>query len=146
MEITVQRYADDDQKTRSLVFIDGVFECYGLEDTFHENKIPDQTRISEGTYRVGLRSAGSIHPKYLQRFPDDHKGMLHILDVPEFEWIYIHIGNTQFHTSGCLLVGAGVSTSGALQSSELAYWNLYKKVVKAAEGAALTITFIDGDR
>ena len=34
-----------------------------------------------------------------------HKGMLWVRDVPGFEYILIHTGNTDEHTSGCLIVG-----------------------------------------
>lgn len=145
MEITVHRYASNSDKTRSIVMIDGTFECYGLEDAYHAEKIYAETRIPSGTYVVDLRTEGSIHPKYLQRFPDDHMGMLWFREVPNFTFCYAHIGNTELHTAGCLLLGAGVSVNGSLHSSELAYFKLYRKVVKAAIENALTITFIDWD-
>ena len=39
------------------------------------------------------------------KYGDMHKGMLWVRDIPGFEYILIHTGNTDEHTSGCLLVG-----------------------------------------
>ena len=73
-----------------------------------------------------------------------HRGMLHLQDVPGFEWIYIHPGNNDDHTSGCILVGYNAArTKGnenAISRSIDAYSDLYKMIVAAMEaGEEITI-------
>ena len=81
------------------------FLAYTLEDEYREQKEFGETRIPDGKYQLGLRTVGGYNQKYSKRFTDIHVGMLHVLDVPNFEYILIHCGNTDEHTSGCLLVG-----------------------------------------
>lgn len=81
------------------------FLAYTLEDEYREQKEFGETRIPDGTYQLGLRTIGGYNQKYSKRFADIHIGMLHVLDVPNFEYILIHCGNTDEHTAGCLLVG-----------------------------------------
>jgi hypothetical protein len=129
--------------------VDGTFVCFGLEDEYREEKVSKETRIPAGTYRVTLRTEGTHHSKYLKRYPDFHKGMLHIKDVPNFKWILIHCGNTDEDTAGCLLVGSNISTEpGDMQitSSRAAYKRFYPMVVDAAANETLSITFLDNDR
>lgn len=149
MKITVDRFLSDSDSTVSRVSIDGSHECFGLEDEYREEKVPAETRIPAGTYTVGVRTVGGFHPRYSRRFPDIHKGMLHILDVPDFEYILIHCGNTDENTAGCLLVGASVITTPgdmSIGSSAVAYKKFYPKVIDAAIEGNLEIEFIDSDR
>ena len=64
-----------------------------------------ETCIPEGTYDIKFRKTGGFHAKYSERYKNAHYGMLHIQDVPNFTYILIHTGNTDEHTSGCLIVG-----------------------------------------
>jgi len=149
MKITVDRFLSDSDSTVSLVLIDRSYECFGLEDEFREEKVPSETRIPAGTYKVGVRTVGGFHPRYSRRFPDIHKGMLHILDVPNFTYILIHCGNTDEDTAGCLLVGASVNTTAgdmSIGSSTIAYKRFYPKVIQATLEGSLEIEFIDSDR
>lgn len=149
MDITVDRFKSNDDATVSNISVDGTFVCFGLEDEYREEKVARETRIPSGTYAIGLRKEGGFHNRYTNRFPDMHRGMLHILDVPGFEYILIHIGNTDEDTAGCLLVGSNASVDdGELRvtSSRLAYQKLYPMLVTAADQNELTITFIDNDR
>jgi CRISPR/Cas system Type II protein with McrA/HNH and RuvC-like nuclease domain len=81
--------------------------------------------------------------RYAARY-DFHQGMLHVLDVPGFEWIYIHTGNTDDHTSGCLLVGYTKNEDAlTIGHSRAAYTDLYKAVVAAAKAGDLEIEYQD---
>lgn len=106
MIIETVLFQETKEHTKSLLFIDGEFKCFILEDGFNEIKIPGETRIDPGEYEIKLRTEGGMHQKYLKKFgPEFHKGMLWLQDVPKFEWIYIHIGNKPKDTLGCLLTG-----------------------------------------
>ena len=147
MKITVNRFKSDSDATLSTVSIDGVFECFGLEDEWHVAKIPGDTRIPAGSYRVGIRDVGGFNNRYSAKFPDFHNGMLQVKDVPGFEYILIHIGNTDEDTAGCLLVGQNANTSSEISigSSTNAYKALYAKVIDAAWNDDLEIEYLDND-
>ena len=149
MKITVDRFISDSDSTVSRVMIDGAFECFGLEDEYREDKVPEETRIPAGNYKIGVRKIGGFDGRYKTRFPDIHQGMLHILDVPDFEYILIHCGNTDEHTAGCLLVGTTANTEigdMSILGSGAAYKKFYPKVIQAARDGDLEIEFIDSDR
>ena len=108
-----------------------------------------ETRIPAGKYKVGVRATGGFHNRYSRKFSDIHQGMLHVQDVPGFEFILIHVGNTDEHTAGCLLVGTGAMARAddmSIQSSVEAYKRLYSKVIEAAKEGDLEIEYLDRDR
>lgn len=149
MKILVERIAGDDESTISTVWIDGRFECFGLEDQYRAQKVKGDTRIPAGTYRAGLRNVGGMTQHYAEKFPDMHRGMLHLLDVPGFTYVYFHIGNTDDDTAGCILVGTGaVARRGDMSviASTDAYRRFYPKVVEAAAQGRLTVEVVDRDR
>jgi uncharacterized protein DUF5675 len=149
VKIDVDRFVSDSDATISHVSVDGAFVCFGLEDEFRVAKLVNETRVPAGKYKVLLRTEGKHHLQYKAQFPDIHRGMLHIRDVPGFEFILIHCGNTQGDTSGCLLVGTGAVTEEgnmSISSSRIAYRRLYPKVVDAAGEGTLEIEFVDNDR
>jgi RNase P/RNase MRP subunit p29 len=73
--------------------------------------------------------------------------MLHIQDVPNFTYILIHTGNTDEHTSGCLIVGETqqdleISKDGFIGSSTVAYKKMYAKVAnQLLQGKKVTIEY-----
>ena len=123
------------------------FLAYTLEDEQRDKKVYGETRIPNGTYKLGLRKEGGYHSKYSKRFPDTHIGMLHVLDVPGFEYILIHCGNTDEHTAGCLLVGDSqennqITKDGFIGKSTQAYRRIYSRIAEAIEcGKQVTITY-----
>jgi hypothetical protein len=149
MDILVDRFLSDDDATVSRIFVDKKFVCFGLEDEYRADKVAAETRIPAGTYPVGLRREGGFHAKYGDKFPGMHRGMLHVQNVPKFEYILIHIGNTDEDTAGCLLVGEQAVTAKdelRVSLSASAYKTLYPKVVDAAQASDLFITYVDNDR
>jgi hypothetical protein len=139
MDLYLQRNIHSSDYTIGEIRIGGKFECYTLEDEFRDVKVKGETRIQKGTYVIKLRKEGGFHQRYLNRFGKDfHKGMLHVTNVPGFEYILIHIGNTEKDTAGCVLVGATRDiVKGTIGGSEVAYRRLYPKVLKALQAGEL---------
>ena len=135
MKLQVVRTQFGTDATNGLLFVNGLFECYTLEDQYQAVKVMHETCIPEGTYDIKFRTVGGFHEKYKKRYGNDHYGMLHLQDVPNFTYILIHAGNTDEHTSGCLIVGEtqqdlDISDDGFIGHSGKAYLKLYNKVAK----------------
>lgn len=132
MNLRLQRINDDGESTIGILFVDDKFQCFTLEDTYNEPKIYGKTRIPEGTYEITLRREGKMVQKYDSKY-EDHDGMLWLRNVANFEYVYIHVGNSNDDTDGCILVGRNCSTSGyqTISGSVLAYRALYPKVYEA---------------
>ena len=153
MNLEVLRFSSGKDSTSGALFsvVEGVrtFLCYTLEDERRDNKVYSETRIPAGVYQIRFRTVGGFHQKYSSRFQDIHKGMLHVTDVPGFDYILIHCGNTDEHTAGCLLVGDTqhnnmVEEDGFIGRSTAAYKRIYLKIAKALEqGEEVFITYID---
>jgi len=141
MKLEVLRFSNGEDSTSGLLFdvtTERVFLAYTLEDEYRDNKIAGETRIPDGIYKIGFRKEGGFHSKYKKRFPSIHKGMLQINDVPGFDFILIHCGNTDEHTAGCLLVGDTqvnnlVQKDGFIGQSTQAYKRIYPYIAKALE-------------
>jgi hypothetical protein len=139
-------------RTASAPYAEGyrckrTFLAYTLEDEQRDKKVYGETRIPNGTYELGLRKVGGYNEKYSKRFSDIHVGMLHVLNVPGFEYILIHCGNTDEHTAGCLLVGDSqennqITKDGFIGKSTQAYKRIYPRIAEAIEcGEKVTITY-----
>tara|TARA_R110002012_G_scaffold163585_1_gene325929 strand:- start:387 stop:866 length:480 start_codon:yes stop_codon:yes gene_type:complete len=155
MKLKVLRFSSQEDSTSGLLFLEGdlglEFLCYTLEDEARALKIRGETRVPAGTYEIKLRTEGGFHEKYKKRFSSIHKGMLHIIDVPGFEWILIHTGNDDSHTAGCLLVGDSqenniIIKDGFIGKSTNAYKRIYPNIAKAIKsGQDVTIEYVDFD-
>ena len=147
MKLKVVRYHSTDDYTLGMLLdiSNGVdFLAYTLEDEHRDEKVKGETRIPSGTYTITLRTEGGIHSKYSEKYGEMHKGMLWVRDVPGFEYILIHTGNTDEHTAGCLLVGNTSDLKGFVGSSTTAYKRIYPPIAKALEkGEEVTIQYID---
>ena len=154
MKLEVLRVSSDVDSSSGLVFdiTNGrKFLCYSLEDEYRNDKVMHETRVPAGTYQILLRKEGGFNAKYTKKYGDFHKGMLHVQDVPGFEYILIHTGNTDEHTSGCLIVGDSqennqLMKNGFIGKSVQAYKRIYTPIATALEnGEEVTITYVDYD-
>jgi len=135
--ITVLRYSDDGTTTIGLLYLNGFFYCYTLEDTHREVKIDDQTRIPAGKYTLDfIRHDTELTLKYRNLFPEWFHYHLEIQKVPNYTGVYIHSGGDHTHTSGCLLVSDSLSvknTSKFLTNSQNTFKRLYIYLKKEIE-------------
>ena len=156
MKYEVLRVSSQKDSTSGLLFEVNngkrTFLCYTLEDEQRDVKVWGETRIPAGTYKLGLRTEGGFHNRYLSRYGADfHKGMIWVLDVPGFEWILWHSGNTDENTAGCLLLGNSqesnlVKKDGFIGGSRDAYKLVYPRVLSAIESRLdVEVEYIDYD-
>jgi hypothetical protein len=72
-------------------------------------KVKHDTPIPEGTYDLILRNAGSMITRWREKTWvkgwGGLKAWIMLKDVPGFSYIYLHAGNDEDDTSGCLLTG-----------------------------------------
>ena len=126
MEIEVKRIALKPTYTIGKMYINNVFICDTLEDIVRADgaKVYGKTAIQKGNYTVRLTMSN--------RF----KKVLPLIEnVPNFEGIRIHGGNTAADTHGCILVGTN-SEVGKLTKSQIAL----KKVMTLLNSAIEPIT------
>lgn len=141
MRIHIQLIAQTPESSLSACTIAGQFQCFILEDGFHETKIKHRTRIPPGIYQIGKRTEGKFAERHKSRY--GHSFVPHLLNVPGFEFILIHPGNDPTDTSGCLLPGftASFSKSGwGVSQSERAFLELFAQIEKGfAEDGAVEV-------
>lgn len=142
------RFAHGKESTIGAMHLDGSFECYILEDEFRKNKVSGETRIPAGMYDLELREVESpMTLKYRKRF-DWFEWHIQIKDVPNFKYCYVHIGNNDDHTDGCLLTGDTANNNqnenGFIGNSTKAYERFYKKVFPLLKaGKRVTLEIVD---
>ena len=124
-----------------------IYTANTLENVPRETKIHGLTAIPAGIYKIGwMKHNTPMHLRYKTRYDFNTHGMIHLLDVPGFEQIYIHIGNYLKDTDGCILVGKGVDPfNKMITQSTRAYQELYEILKEASDrGEEITITITDG--
>lgn len=107
MELIHNRFAEGDESTIST--LDEAGEggrriCYILEDQYQPVKVPGETRIPPGRYRITLREDSPKFAHYYDRW-DWYEGMPWLNDVPLFTYIYYHPGIDDDDSEGCGLTG-----------------------------------------
>lgn len=109
MKLTLKRLYFKQTYTIGKLYINDVYVCDTLEDKVRdlsaEKKIPGKTAIPAGKYEIIV----NYSPKFKRLLP-------RLIDVPQFEGILIHRGNTNKDTAGCILVGEN-KISGRLINS-----------------------------
>lgn len=131
MKILLQRNPSVGGATIGRVYIDDAFACYSLEDEIREVegqpvsewKIKGATAIPAGTYRVTLEQS--------QRFGADTPT---INDVPGFQYIRMHAGNTAEDTEGCLLLGMNVAYTSIVGGTSRQAVAMIKAAIAIARG------------
>lgn len=127
--IKVKRKWFTDQSTIGELYFDNSTEriCFTLEDRLRDAKIQNETCIPAGKYEVVLS------------FSNRFKKLLPLLvNVPNYEGVRIHSGNTNADTSACILVGLEKG-SDVVFYSRRAFTILFEKIRTAMEFGKLFI-------
>ncbi len=110
LTIRLLRYYDDGETTVGMMLINSQFYCYTLEDTFHEVKVPGETRIPAGTYTIQFRKELSPFTITMrERYPEWFTYHLELQHVPGYAHIYIHNGGDHTDTEGCILISDSIT-------------------------------------
>jgi hypothetical protein len=134
MILSLKHYGNDATSSGGALSINGKFFCHTCEDEPRLVKMVGETRVRPGCYEIRLRAEGGMHDRYDARYPW-HRGMLHLQDVQDFTYIYIHPGNDEGQTDGCILVGYRADSKGGFDigRSMEAYKDLYQLILVAME-------------
>lgn len=135
MELRLVREKTQNGATRGVLFVDGVFECFTLEDPVREQpdvpvaewKVQGDTAIPSGRYRVNVTPSA----RFKRLLPE-------LVGVPGFSGIRIHPGNWAANTQGCILPGLGLSKA-MVTNSAIAFNVLFAKIISAADTVWITV-------
>lgn len=95
MELKLVRGKATAAAVEGKLYVDGVFECYTVEDRPRDKKVYGMTGIPKGIYKVVV----TMSNRFKKRLPL-------LLDVPGFEGIRVHSGNSSKDSEGCIIVGS----------------------------------------
>lgn len=141
-KLILKSFYDNGNATLGTLSVDGRFAGFSLEDEEREIKVKGETRIPRGTYKIGYREVLSgLTKKYRDKYPW-FGWHLEIKDVPGFNYVYLHIGNTDKHTDGCVLIGSTADKdSMTIGRSKDAFKPFYLEICEYLDkGEPVTIT------
>lgn len=136
MILEVKRFEYGTTYTVGKLYLNGVMQCYTLEDKYREGieddssiKVKGATAIPQGHYDVII--------DHSNRFNRD---MPHILNVPGFEGVRIHSGNTSADTEGCILLGNTWAGNDFIGNSRMAFDNFYAQLRDETRAVRLIVS------
>lgn len=128
MKIKVDRIYKGESYTIGKMYLNGEYFCDTLEDAIRPVKIPNETAIPAGIYKVEV----TYSPRFKRNLPL-------LVDVPNYTGIRIHNGSNKDHTSGCILVGFNTS-KGILSDSRKISDQLTEKLESLSEPIEIEIS------
>lgn len=148
MKLLLKRIAKMEKYTIGKLYIDGKYFSDTLEDTDRnltntmskdeivKVKVYGKTAIPTGTYVVDMNT---VSPKFGKRsWAQPYEGKVpRLQDVPGYEGVLIHPGNTADDTSGCILVGRN-KVKGQVVESQNTFHSLMN-ILKGDNDITITI-------
>ena len=103
--VVLERFAYRDKYVIGRLYIGNIFFCHTLEPQLGAS-VSSKGCIPAGVYKMAM----SWSPKFQKMLPI-------LFDVPNFEGIRIHPGNSSKDTQGCILLGDNTSLGLVLNSA-----------------------------
>lgn len=142
MHLDLKRTTFSKESTIGELFVDGVFECYVLEDVVRkpgEVKVFGKTAIPAGEYRVKVTYSNRFR-RLLPLLVNVPGGTIRFgAGLIDDCGVRIHSGNTAADTEGCLLVGLDKKTDFVGRSRD-AFSRLFPRIQDAVAAGPVTLT------
>lgn len=142
MKLLIERKWRKEDYTIGILSVNGVCLCNTLEDAVRSEKVYGKTAIPAGTYRVLMNT---VSTKFQDRaWAKPYGGLVpRLRNVPDFQGVLIHPGNTAADTDGCILVGDNTE-KGKVTNSTNRYYELMGLMLGAAlAGESIDITIVN---
>ena len=149
MEVRLKRIARRDTYTIGRLYVDGEYVCDTVEDRGRglsqslpvsvnmAKKRKGITAIPTGRYRLTLDVKSQKFSKY--KAYEWCQGYLpRLINVPAFDGVLIHAGNSAYDSEGCLLVGEN-KVVGKVLNSMVTLKRLYAILKTAKDSIYITI-------
>lgn len=149
MEVLLKRIARRETYTIGHLYVDGKYVCDTVEDRDRglSQNLPVSvnsakkrrgiTAIPTGKYRLTLDVQSPKFSKY--KSYDWCKGYLpRLINVPAFDGVLIHAGNSAYDSEGCLLVGEN-KVVGKVLNSMVTLKKLYAILQTAKDNIYITV-------
>ncbi len=155
-KITVLRKPSEKDWTLSDFYFDNIKRGVGIEDEKRDVKVKGETAIPANTYPLALHYPSKFStyfyrddngelidaksrttPDMIKKYHTAHE-MIWVTNVPGFEYILWHWGNTDDDTEGCYIVGCYVGKVGAQSAvleSKKKYREIYPEIWRAIKNA-----------
>lgn len=142
MKLTIKRTITRNSYTLGKLYIDGVYFCDTLEDKdrgltqnmsveqIKSMKVPGETAIPKGTYRVTLDVVSPKFSKYPFYMQTCEGKLPRLIDVKGYEGVLIHVADGPKRDSllqGCIGIG-NLSAEEYLMNGKKVFVELYNKL------------------
>jgi hypothetical protein len=152
MKLLLKRIALRDTYTIGRLYVNGVYVCDTVEDKVRdvnkngkfdapkEVKIPSQTAIPYGTFKVGWAKSPKFSNFAKYPYTKKYNGIMPwVQNVPHFQGILIHCGASAASSAGCIIVGYNTIV-GRVTDSQKAFYKLMDEYLWPARKRGEVIT------
>lgn len=154
MKLRIERRWKKETYCIGRLYVDGVYFCNTLEDKdrglkqtdslsyIKARKVYQETAIPTGVYEVAMDITSPKYSASAWYWKLCQGKVPRLLNVPGWEGVLLHTGNTALDTAGCPLIGKNTKV-GQLTESKATFEKLYKRMKAAHDkGEKITIEIV----